>query len=380
MNNNSGITKLRDFELGCINDYMHFILSFYFIFFKDLPGKLNIVKQLLLNLGNKNAFKLNSMNKPNIELLTAKKFGNGSIFTGEITRILLEENKKPSKPANERSPMTLNRLKLSPNISPINSPINTPINSPKMKRKIMKLSLKLNNSANSASESLGNSSRSNEEQWSRLSFSSNNTKKLNKSNNDKESLNSKNNTRDLFSMSSLGSNGEQLPSNSTLNLNTSIFSKKNNSSGAMSTILMSPNGFHLFKQPKNQRNKRAFSNECKVYSHLEQKDPTFVDKCTCFIKCYPNGILLKNGGFSLKQMIESKPPSNFQKLFKNILDLHMLRVVHNDLHCGNIVGDDYRFIDFGLAKICPPRIHIDINFLKNINIFFQNFFNSLVSI
>lgn len=158
-------------------------------------------------------------------------------------------------------------------------------------------------------------------------------------------------------------------------------------SGQQSNMMLSTNGNLFFKtfKPNNSSKRRQFENECSVYLHLRETNPLFLQKSTCLVQCYPNGLLLKNGGLSLHDLL--KQPNNgfspvklkldLQKFFPKVLELQLSGVSHNDLHCGNVVGfdrHDVRLIDFGLAKICG--VSPDRDFLGRLNNVFTKIFFS----
>jgi serine/threonine protein kinase len=165
-----------------------------------------------------------------------------------------------------------------------------------------------------------------------------------------------------------------------------------------------------------KRNTKALLNECIIYEYLKRQSSNFINKHTCFIKCSNGQLYLKNGGLSLKEMIKESDSTELfglilKKLLEQIYFLHSLRVVHNDLHCGNVlVGKrdninigkmkndlleklnanqyltfpfvrkniDIRFIDFGFAKILKSGQSPNLHFLEKIFIFFNEFYISIL--
>jgi hypothetical protein len=167
------------------------------------------------------------------------------------------------------------------------------------------------------------------------------------------------------------------------------FNRKQNfaiikTSGQQSNMMVSSNRTEFFKTSLlNANKKKQLENECRVYLHLEQVNSSFLRDSTCFLGCYSDGILLRNGGLSLMKLLKEPQKVVFpnllgnlqQQFFPKLLDLHCSGVSHNDLHCDNIVGfdkNDTRFIDFGLAKTCQSGINI--NFLQRLNIVFEKIF------
>jgi tRNA A-37 threonylcarbamoyl transferase component Bud32 len=135
------------------------------------------------------------------------------------------------------------------------------------------------------------------------------------------------------------------------------------------------------KQPA--QTKKNLENECRVYAYLRNTSPEFLENCTCFVNCFTDGILLKNGGNSLEQMLKENTFTfsivYFQQFFNKLHELHKLLVTHNDLHVGNVVGVfDVRFIDFGLANIHPQQV-FDEEFLEMIRLAFSGIFFALCS-
>jgi hypothetical protein len=159
-------------------------------------------------------------------------------------------------------------------------------------------------------------------------------------------------------------------------------------SGQQSNMMVSSNGNFFFKTLKSWdlSKRRQFKNECRIYRHLQERKPLFLKNSTCFVECYSDGILLKNGGLSLYHLLKiKKKKSNtfnskqlnpiLQQFFSKVLELQLSGVTHNDLHCDNVVGfdrHDLRFIDFGLAKTCEVVLNMD--FLVRLNKVFEEIF------
>ena len=339
MNNTKLFVDKNYFEILCISDYIHFIYSFYITIFLKNPVALDILRKSLLALSDKEVIKsviiLNKIKKkfelyqamgPKLidgwfNLLESQKIDPKSIFTGELFRWLVEPEPKKIIPSRLfiKNSATTNRNNQSNNVGYFSNAL-------KRRSKRKKEEEKQNHFIVNIPESV-------EEEY--------NTNKLN-----------------LF--------------------NNKQFEKKpkNNTSGAMSRILVSPDGTQLFKQLKPGY-KKYHSNECQVYNLLQEISPQYIDERTCFSRCYKNGILLRYGGISLYQMIKERKIPNmawFQSLFTNIKIIHIAGIAHNDLNCKNIVGDRAFLIDFGLAKIYDTDIDEDTGtFLNFINNFFFNF-------
>ena len=170
------------------------------------------------------------------------------------------------------------------------------------------------------------------------------------------------------------------------------FNKRKNfrnirTAGEQSNMMVSSNGNFFFKafSALDLLKKRQFENECRVYLYLQKKNPVFIRNSTCLVACYSDGILLRNRGISLEQLLKSRQQLNLEILrqnllqfFPKVLELHCSGVSHNDLHCHNVVGfdksNDVRLIDFGLAKTC--RDTINTGFLRRLNIVFAKIFFS----
>lgn len=339
MNNTALFIDKKYFEILCISDYIYFIYSFYFSIFIKNPRMLSILKNSLLALSDKEGIKkkISSNNKKiNIELykamgpelidewfiiLESRGIDPKSIFTGELFRWLVQPE------PNKIIPSILIDKKLATSISN-----------------------QSNNNVGYFSNTLRRRSekKKEEERQARITV------------NIPESVEEEYNTNKLNDF-----NNTQFEKN-----------PKNNTSGAMSRILVSPDRTQLFKQLKPGY-KKYHSNECQVYNLLQEISPEYINERTCFIRCYKNGILLRYGGISLYQMIKEKKIPNmdwFNELFLNIQILHLAGIAHNDLYCKNIVGEGAFLIDFGLARIYKTDIDENIElFLKFIDNFFINF-------
>lgn len=341
MNNKDLYVDKKRFEILCINDYMHFIYSFYFTIFIENPVALDILKKSLLALSDKEVikngitsnkikkkFELYKAMEPKLinewfDLLKSQKIDPKSIFTGELFRWLVEPEPKKIIPS----------------------------------RLVIK---------NSATTIRNNQSNNN------VGYFSNALRRRSERKKEEE-------RKKHFAVNIPESVEEEFKTNKLNEFNNKEFEKsqKNNTSGAMSRILVSPDGTLLFKQLKPGY-KKYHSNECQVYNLLQEISTQYIDERTCFIRCYKNGILLIYGGISLYKMIKERKIPNiswFELLFTNIKILHLVGIAHNDLHCKNIVGDGAFLIDFGLAKISNTDIDEDTGkFLSFIDKFFLNFF------
>jgi len=341
MNNTELYIDKNYFEKLCISDYMHFIYSFYFSIFIKNPVALDILKKSLLALSEKEDIKraitstITSKKKIEFELyeamgselidkwfdfLKSREIDPKSIFTGELFRWLVEPE--------------LNKIIPSRLV-------------------VKKSTTKINNESNNNVQYFSNALRRRAERKKEEERTKHFKINIPKIEEKQYNINKLNEFTELF-----------------------VQKPKNNTSGAMSSILVSPNGSQLFKQTKSGYKKHHL-NECQVYNLLQEISPQYIDERTCFIRCYKNGILLRYGGISLYQMIKEKNIPNmnwFKQLFKNIKLLHLAGVAHNDLHCKNIVGDKALLIDFGLARISDTDIDENIElFLIFINKFFFNF-------
>ena len=334
MNNSSqSELDLRDFYVKCINDYVHFILSFYYLTLsedqyqevKDIlfayflegkfEGALFSSPEILRNFYNRNGNKLKETNKMEALMITNKM------------RALVEESRKrnlsKSSSTNENAPAP-------------------DLNSPKLTL-FQKRQLK----AQSTKEALSTFVE-----------------------------------RHHYDNSSP-------PPTTLLHKGFGAFNRLSHfreikTSGQQSNMMVSSNGTEFFKTLKSNKlsKRKQFENECRVYRHLGEKDPSFLQNSTCFVACYSDGILLKNGGLSLYGLLKKKPNSallkpSLQQFFPKLLQLQLCGVSHDDLHCGNVVGfdrDDLRFIDFGLAKTCQQSPNGD--FLERLNTVFREIFFS----
>jgi hypothetical protein len=154
--------------------------------------------------------------------------------------------------------------------------------------------------------------------------------------------------------------------------------------GKQSNMMVSSDNEFYFKKYSSKQpaqTKKHLENECRVYAYLRDTNLEFLKNCTCFVNCFKNGILLRNGGSSLEEMLKQKNfifnKKYFDQFFSKLYLLHRLLVTFNDLHIGNVVGySDIRFIDLGLAKIHPPEV-FDDNFLQMIHVAFSGLFFAL---
>jgi hypothetical protein len=185
---------------------------------------------------------------------------------------------------------------------------------------------------------------------------------------------------------------QNLFENQNLNLSNQYskesFNKKNfiniSSAGKQSNMMVSSDKNYYFKKYSSKdpaQTKKNLENECRVYAYLGGKNLVFLANCTCFVNCFTNGILLKNGGNSLEQMLNENTftfsEDYFKQFFYKLHELHKLLVTHNDLHVGNVVGYvNVLFIDFGLATIYPLEV-LDENFLQLIYDAFSGLFFAL---
>jgi len=359
MDNSNQNLDLDSFEVKCINDYVHFILSFYFSALDE--NGYEEIRDFLLNYfmeGNFDEF-LNVTNQENLQSKLKK-----------INKMeeLLRSRKSPRQRKNSMSTLEMGPKNGVASLQFKNHQLNFDANSGfentsfaatrKKKGKNMGLQL-FHFNGNSAAENRENNI-----------FSSSQTTS--------------------FQGSSGNFNGNLFVNFEELNFDsTSKFPKFNElskfkplkTSGQQSNMMVSNNGTRFFKKPK-RNNKKQFENECRIYRYLGTiEPPKFLKNCTCFVECFSDGILLSNGGLSLQYILKNREPlqrGNFDQLFDKVLELHCCAVTHNDLHCGNVVGfdmDDVRFIDFGLAKISKDKIRIE--FLKRINRIFRGLFFSL---
>jgi hypothetical protein len=334
MNNSSqSELDLRDFYVKCINDYVHFILSFYYLTLseaqyqevKDIlfeyflegkfEGALFSSPEILRNFYNRNGNKLEKTNKMEALMITNKM------------RALVEESRKrnlsKSSSTNE-------------NVPDPNSPKLTLLEKRQLKAKLEKEALYAN--------VVGHRNDSSSPPPTKL-------------------------LRQGFG-----------PFNRLSNF------RKIKTSGQQSNMMVSSNGTEFFKTLKSQKlsKRKQFENECSVYEHLKKANPSFLQNSTCFVECYSDGILLKNGGLSLHELFQEPSSVNPEQLrfnllnfFPKLLQLQLCGVSHDDLHCGNVVGfdrGDLRFIDFGLAKTCQESPNGD--FLERLNkVFIEIFFS-----
>lgn len=139
------------------------------------------------------------------------------------------------------------------------------------------------------------------------------------------------------------------------------------------------------KNPDGSLN--ALKNECKIFYYLYQKNRFFLENFTCFVRCYKNGILLRNGGIVLSSQLKSQTfefnAQNIQNLlnfFSILLELHKLLITHNDLKVDNIVGfdrNDVRIIDFGQSEIHLEEFYDEL-FFNHMDRVFKTIFFALL--
>jgi hypothetical protein len=339
MNNSSqSELDLGYFYVKCINDYVHFILSFYYLTLSEdqykevknilytyfLEGKFDVAlfsspPQILKNFHNTYGNKLSAINKME------------SLMINNKMKALVDKSKKRNLsnffPTNENGPDP-------------NSPKLTLLQKRQLKAQLASPALKWN-----VVEGKQNDNSSPQP-----------TKLL----------------RQDFGPFNRLSNFREIKT-----------------SGQQSNMMVSANGNLFFKTLKSQKLSKIkqFENECRVYGHLKETNPLFLQNSTCFVACYSDGILLKNGGLSLHELLQ-EPRSvnpgqlriNLQQFFPKLLQLQLCGVSHDDLHCGNVVGfdrDDLRFIDFGLAKTCQQSPNG--NFLERLNMVFREIFFSFAT-
>jgi len=349
MENNNQNLDLDSFEVKCINDYVHFLLSFYHTLLT--PEQYLELKDILYEYIEKGNFAITlSNNSTNLRNFFNT---NGNTKFKKIP-MLQEFHKKEKSPKRFASVLSI-----------------TPKSSG---HKRLALSLNSNNSLSSPFGNLKlNTVNENEERTS--SFAEKMAKRK---------------TQKYSVSVDVHSNLEKLspPPTKLLRVLPSFNRKQNfvsiKTSGQQSNMMVSSNGHEFFKASLlNGPKKRQMENECRVYLHLEQVNPIFLRDSTCFLGCYSDGILLRNGGLSLMQLLKEPQKVVFpnllgnlqQQFFPKLLELHCSGVSHNDLHCENIVGfdkNDIRFIDFGLAKSCQSGVNID--FLTRLNRVFEKIF------
>lgn len=110
--------------------------------------------------------------------------------------------------------------------------------------------------------------------------------------------------------------------------NNNYFSFKQ-STGVQSTMKVNRKNnpeFYFKKIDSNKPNgsHRALTNECSIFSYLLEKNNIFLTNNTCFIKCYRNGILLKNGGSVLSSQLESNTFKFNEQDIKNLQNFFKL--------------------------------------------------------
>jgi len=322
------------FRGQCIYDYIYFIKSFFFYYMKGIYYKqINDDLFKYFNEGNINVFNLNNTNSK-----TRNKLKH--LFASNSNKLLQGNN--PFSGGAPKKPPAL-------------------------------ILLSNNNNSNS---SLGKTSRNS---------ANSSSSKRNQPNSDLDLRFLSLHTTPPFSTQKLFENPNlNLPNQYFKNL----FNKKNfkniSSAGKQSNMMVSPDNNFYFKQYSSKQpvqTKRNLENECKVYAYLKEKNLNFIENCTCFVNCYTNGILLRNGGKSLELMLKENTftlrKEYFKLFFYKLHELHKLLVTHNDLHVGNVVGYDYVFfIDFGLATIHPPQV-FNADFLQTIHDAFSGLFFAL---
>jgi hypothetical protein len=313
----------RSFYVKCINDYVHFILSFYNLVLKNDKRYTQLI-DILFKYFMTGEFEDDLVNSSSLKNFFTKN-GNKIKNIDKMEVIL--------KSRNNTTPIKTKRKRSSVN-NEFNN--NREPTSPRFtigKRRLLYKNLKLNIESN-------------------------------------ENKNEKQKATQLF---------KNLPDFNRLSNFHSI-----QTSGEQSNMMLSTNGNFFFKtfKPNNSSKRRQFENECRVYLHLKKINPLFLQNSSCFVACYTNGLLLKNGGLSLHDLLEKSyiyDPSilklDLQNFFQKVLELQLSGVTHNDLHCGNVVGfdrHDLRFIDFGLAKTCEVVLNMD--FLVRLNTVFKKIF------
>jgi len=159
---------------------------------------------------------------------------------------------------------------------------------------------------------------------------------------------------------------------------------------------------------KVDKNKKALLHECTIYEYLKIKSQKFINDFTCFSKCSGDILYLRDGGYSLKELFKIRYNSTqlfgliLKKLLEKLFILHSLGVVHNNLDCDTVlVGKEdkintsrnsnpilpplfmpknihIRFIDFSLAKILKYEQTPDLDYLKQIFIYYNNVYLDLL--
>jgi hypothetical protein len=325
------------FRFNCIYDYIYFIRTFFLYYNENDQIKEDLFKYFLT--GNISVFNLSN--------------SNSNRLTKEILKKLYKSNKnKLLQGSSER-----NLFGGAP-------------------KKILSLIVPNRNNENS---SLGKTPRSNNE-----NSSLGKTPRSNRLNFSASFLSLKNTPPQ---------SGENLFKEENLFLNkysTNVFKTNNHhfrsisTSGQQSNMMISPDNKFYFKKYSSKQpaqTKKHLENECRVYTYLRDISPDFLENCTCFVNCFKNGILLKNGGSSLEEMLKKKTfifnKEFFNQFFFKLYSLHQLLVTLGDFHVGNVVGYyEIRFIDLGHADIHPPGVYDD-DFLKMIHQAFSGLFFAL---
>lgn len=355
MENNNQNLDLNRFEEKCINDYVQFLLSFYHTV---LPLDQYIeLKDILYSYISQGNFEGELLNSPNNSTNLQNFFTRNGKKLLNIPMIeeFLRENRVVEKSNMQSS------KKFSLAIPSINNALSNTF-----------VSLQLNHRANKENRNLNNKS----------SFA----KRIEEKRKKRFDLKS-------FALQLDSGNLENSRSPVPTKLRTAFstlppFNRRDyfvkvKTAGEQSNMMRSRDGEEFFKTLSlhNSSKKRQFENECRVYLHLEKVNPVFLRNSTCFLACYSDGILLRNGGMSLSELLKSRPHQenlkrNLQQFFPKVLELHCSGVSHNDLHCHNVVGfdktNDVRLIDFGLAKTCQSGINIE--FLQRLNNVFTKIF------
>jgi len=145
--------------------------------------------------------------------------------------------------------------------------------------------------------------------------------------------------------------------------------------------------FKTYSKKHQQASLNDIKNECKIFQYLHQKKFDFLNNHTCFLRCYKNGILLRNGGIVLFSQLKSETflfnaqnIHNLLNFFSILLELHKLLITHNDLKVDNIVGfdrNDVRIIDFGQSEIHSEEYYDEL-FFNHINKVFKTIFFALL--
>jgi hypothetical protein len=223
MNNTELYIDKNYFEILCISDYIHFIYSFYFSIFIKNPVALDLLKKSLLALSDKEVIKKGiTSNKKKIkielyqamgpklidkwfDLLKSREIDPKSIFTGELFKWLVEH---------ELSQIIPSILVVKKSTTNINN--------------------ESNNNVPYFSNALRKRAERKKEEERQTRFK----------------VNIPEIVEEQYNINKLNEFTGQF-----------VQKTKNNTSGAMSSILVSPNGTQLFKQSKPGY-KKYHSNEC----------------------------------------------------------------------------------------------------------------------